>query len=159
MPGWRIGYTYIWDPEEKLTELRDAIARQARIRICANSPIQYALAKALEKPLDYLSDYVSTLKKRRDFAWKRLNEIDGLSCAKPKGAFYAFPKIEKLNHWKTDKDFVLDLLMTKQVLFVHGSGFDEVYGKGHFRTVFLPPIELMEEAFNRLEEFMNERTK
>jgi len=159
MPGWRIGYTYIWDPEEKLTELKDAIARQARIRICANSPIQYALAKALEKPLDYLSDYVTTLKKRRDFAWKRLNEIDGLSCAKPKGAFYAFPKIENLNHWKTDKDFVLDLLMTKQVLFVHGSGFDEVYGKGHFRTVFLPPIELMEEAFNRLEEFMNERTK
>ena len=82
-----------------------------------------------------------------------------MSCAKPKGAFYAFPKIENLNHWKTDKDFVLDLLMTKQVLFVHGSGFDEVYGKGHFRTVFLPPIELMDEAFNRLEEFMNERTK
>ena len=99
---------------------------------------------------------VEKLKKRRDFAYKRLNEIDGISTAKPQGAFYIFPKIEK-SVWKNDKEFVLDVLNETHVLFVHGSGFCPIYGKDHFRAVILPPIELMEEAFNRLEAFMKRR--
>ena len=67
-----------------------------------------------------------------------------------------FPKIEK-SVWKNDKEFVLDVLNETHVLFVHGSGFCPIYGKDHFRAVILPPIELMEEAFNRLEAFMKRR--
>ena len=99
---------------------------------------------------------VKKLKERRDFAYKRLNEIEGISTAKPQGAFYIFPKIES-NVWKDDKEFVLDVLNEVHVLFVHGSGFCPIYGKNHFRAVILPPIEMMEEAFNRLEAFMKKR--
>ncbi|MCK4433023.1 MAG: alanine aminotransferase, partial [Methanomicrobia archaeon] len=67
-------------------------------------------------------------------------------------AFYIFPKIDG-----DDKKFVLDVLNKAHVLFVHGSGFCPVYGKGHFRSVFLPPIETIERAMDALETFMKER--
>jgi aspartate/methionine/tyrosine aminotransferase len=59
--------------------------------------------------------------------------------------------------WKDDKEFVLDLLKNAHVLVVHGSGFCPVYGPGHFRAVILPPLNMMEEAFNRIENFMKKR--
>jgi aspartate/methionine/tyrosine aminotransferase len=101
------------------------------------------------------------LKKRRDFAYKRLNEIPGISTAKPEGAFYIFPKIEamKENVWNTDKEFVLDLLNETQVLVVPGSGFCSTYGKNHFRAVILPPMDTLEKAFDKMEVFMNRRLK
>jgi aspartate/methionine/tyrosine aminotransferase len=95
----------------------------------------------------------SKLKKRGEFTYKRLNEIDGISTTMPKGAFYIFPKIES-KKWKTDKQFVLDVMKEAHVLFVHGSGFDTEYGAGHFRSVFLPPVEVLGEAYDRLEAFM-----
>ena len=89
-----------------------------------------------------------------------LNEIEGISTAKPHGAFYIFPKIEAMDSgiWKNDREFVLDLLHTKHVLVVHGSGFCETYGKDHFRAVILPQISILEESFNKLEEFLKEKT-
>jgi len=90
---------------------------------------------------------------RGDFAYKRLNEIEGISTTKPKGAFYIFPKILS-KKWRTDKEFVLDVLYNTHVLFVHGSGFDPTYGSGHFRCVFLPPVEVLSDAFDRLDKFM-----
>ena len=59
--------------------------------------------------------------------------------------------------WKTDKDFVLDLLKEAHVLVVNGSGFCSIYGKNHFRAVILPTMEMLEEAFDKLESFMNKR--
>jgi aspartate/methionine/tyrosine aminotransferase len=59
--------------------------------------------------------------------------------------------------WKNDKEFVLDLLHTAHVLVVHGSGFCSNYGKNHFRAVILPPLEILEEAFNKIESFMKKR--
>jgi alanine-synthesizing transaminase len=93
------------------------------------------------------------LKKRGEFTHKRLNEIEGISTTKPKGAFYIFPKIES-KKWKSDKKFVLDVMKEAHVLFVHGSGFDTQYGAGHFRSVFLPPEAVLGEAYDRLEAFM-----
>ena len=69
---------------------------------------------------------------------------------------YVFPKIELGTRWKNDKEFVIDLLNKKQVLFVYGSGFGIKYGAGHFRVVYLAPIPILEQAFNKLEEFMKE---
>ncbi|MDK2869946.1 MAG: alanine-synthesizing transaminase [Pyrococcus sp.] len=155
--GWRLGYMYFVDPENKLSEVREAIDRLARIRLCPNTPAQFAAIAGLTGPMDYLKEYMKKLKERRDYIYKRLNEIPGISTTKPQGAFYIFPKIEE-GPWKNDKEFVLDVLHNAHVLFVHGSGFGE-YGAGHFRAVFLPPIEILEEAMDRFEKFMKERLK
>ena len=77
-----------------------------------------------------------------------------ISCSNPKGAFYAFPKIEQ-NKFKSDKEFVLELLRQKGVLTVHGSGFGEKYGSGHFRIVYLPKMEILESAMNKIEDFVH----
>ena len=79
--------------------------------------------------------------------------IPGLSCPTPKGAFYAFPKIEN-NKFSSDEEFVLKLLEEKGVLTVHGSGFGTKYGDGHFRIVFLPNLEVLDSAMKKIENFM-----
>jgi aspartate/methionine/tyrosine aminotransferase len=105
-----------------------------------------------------VKETVRKLRDRRDYAWKRLNEIDGISCAKPEGAFYVFPKIHAVGSmWKTDMEFALDLLRETGVLFVHGSGFDPVYGASHVRGVILPPIETLEQALDEVERFMERK--
>jgi alanine-synthesizing transaminase len=158
MTGWRLGYLYFHDQHGRLKELEQCIEKEARIRICANTPVQKAGIAALNGPQDHVKDLVSRLRQRRDYAWKRLNEIEGLSCAKPEGAFYVFPKIHAVgSKWKTDMEFALDLLKETGVLFVHGSGFDPKYGAGHVRGVFLPPVETLEQAFNEIERFMKKK--
>ncbi len=155
MTGWRLGYIYFHSPRGELKELKECVEKEARIRICANTPVQKAGVAALKGPQDHIREMVSKLRARRDYAWKRLNEIEGISCTKPEAAFYVFPKIYGVSlRWKTDLEFVLELLKETGVLFVHGSGFCPVYGAGHVRGVFLPPIETIEEAFNLLESFM-----
>ncbi|HLE76129.1 MAG TPA: aminotransferase class I/II-fold pyridoxal phosphate-dependent enzyme [Candidatus Bathyarchaeia archaeon] len=158
MTGWRLGYIYFHDPRNQLQELKQCIEKEGRIRICANTPVQKAGIAALNGPQDHVKDLVERLRQRRDYAWKRLNEIEGLSCAKPEGAFYVFPKIHAVgSKWRTDLEFALELLKETGVLFVHGSGFDPIYGAGHFRGVFLPPIGTLEQAFNEVERFMEKK--
>ena len=154
MSGWRIGYI-AFNNSSKLDLIRENLPKLARVRISTNLPVQYGALESLRGPQDYISKFVSELKKRRDFVIKRLNSISGLSCSNPKGAFYAFPKIEH-NKYKSDRDFVLGLLRTKGVLTVHGSGFGTKYGSGHFRLVFLPDIQTLDSALNNIEEFVNQ---
>jgi alanine-synthesizing transaminase len=158
MTGWRLGYLYFHSPDGRLQELKECIEKEARIRLCANTPVQKAGVAALNGPQDHIKTVVEKLRTRSNYAWKRLNEIQGISCAKPEAAFYVFPKIHAVgSKWKTDMDFALDLLKETGVLFVHGSGFDPVYGAGHVRGVILPPIETLEQAFNEAERFMKTR--
>ena len=155
MTGWRLGYLYFHNPQGRLKELKDCVEKEARIRLCANTPVQIAGAAALNGPQDHLKTTVEKIKQRSNFAWKRLNEIDGISCAKPEAAFYVFPSIHGVgSKWKTDMDFTLSLLRETGVLFVHGSGFDPVYGAGHVRGVVLPPLDTLEKAINEIEGFM-----
>ncbi len=160
VPGWRMGYV-MFHHQGELDGIQDAFMRIARSRLCANSICQLACIAALKGPQGHIKEVNDKLRKRRDFAYKRLNEIEGISTAKPQGAFYIFPKIEAMKEhlWKNDKEFVLDLLQTKHVLVVHGSGFCPIYGKNHFRAVILPDLKTLEEAFNNLEEFMKEKLK
>ena len=158
MTGWRLGYVYFHEQNGELQELKKTIEKEERIRICANTPTQMAGIAALNGPQDHIKQMVEKLKLRRDYAWNRLNEIGGVSCAKPEGAFYVFPKIHAVgSKWKTDIEFAVELLKETGVLLVHGSGFDPVYGAGHVRGVFLPPIEMLEEAFNEIERFMKKK--
>ncbi len=153
MSGWRIGYI-AFNQSPQLKELREHLPKLARVRIATSLPVQYAALESLRGPQNYIGDFVSEMKKHRDFVVKRLNEMPGLSCPNPRGAFYAFPKIEE-NPFGTDKEFVTELLQQKGVLTVHGSGFGRQYGSGHFRLVYLPSLEILDSAMNKIEEFVN----
>src|SRR5918995_321651 len=152
MTGWRCGYICMNSDCQKLENIRNNIPKLARVRIATNLPVQKAAVAALQGPQEYISETVTKLKKRRDLVVKRLNEIDGISCKLPNGAFYTFPKILD-NHWKDDKDFVLKLLNKTGILTVHGSGFGES-GRGHFRIVYLPNEQVLEEAMDKLSNFV-----
>jgi alanine-synthesizing transaminase len=153
MSGWRIGYI-AFNQSPKLEALREHLPKLARVRIATSLPVQHAALESLRGPQDYISNFVAEIKKHRDLVIKRLNEMPGLSCPTPKGAFYAFPKIEN-NKFGSDKEFVTKLLETKGVLTVHGSGFGEQYGSEHFRLVYLPKLEVLDSAMNKIEEFVS----
>ena len=152
MSGWRIGYIAFNDSPQ-LDLIRENLPKLARVRISTNLPVQHAALESLRGPQDYISDFVSELKKHRDYVIKRLNSMNNISCSNPQGAFYAFPKIEN-NPFDSDKDFVLELLKQQGVLTVHGSGFGTQYGSGHFRIVFLPNMKILESAMDKIEDFV-----
>jgi alanine-synthesizing transaminase len=158
LPGWRLGYAVFRDPRGELDEIKDGMMRQLRLRLSANNPCQMAVIEALKGPKDHLEETNRKLKERRDFVYKRINEIEGLSTTKPKGAFYIFPRVDS-NRWKSDMDFVLDVLRNAHVLLVPGSGFCTVGEGKHFRAVFLPPIEILEKAFDSIESYMKKAGK
>jgi aspartate/methionine/tyrosine aminotransferase len=154
-PGWRVGYIYFHDNDGELEPLRDAMVRQARIRICINGPAQAASAVALRSDGNHLKNMMKRLRERRDLIYKRFNEIDSISTQLPQAAFYIMPRIELNGRWQNDTEFVLDILDSTGIVFVPGSGFCPNFGASHFRSVFLPPLEMIDEAMNRLENFMD----
>ena len=154
MSGWRIGYI-AFNQSPQLEAIQENLPKLARVRIATSLPIQHAALESLRGSQDYIFNFVNQIKKHRDLVVKRLNEMPGLSCPNPKGAFYAFPKIET-SKFGNDKEFVTKLLESKGVLTVHGSGFGEQYGSGHFRLVYLPDLKILESAMNKIEEFVNQ---
>ena len=152
MSGWRIGYI-AFNNSPQLTPIRENLPKLSRVRFSTNLPVQYAALESLRGPQDYITNFVSELKIHRDYVIKRLNAMNNISCSNPQGAFYAFPKIEN-SKFGSDKEFVLELLRQKGVLTVHGSGFGAQYGSGHFRIVYLPNMEILESAMNKIEDFV-----
>jgi aspartate/methionine/tyrosine aminotransferase len=159
MTGWRCGYVCFNSNASGLDELRKNVPKLARVRISANLPVQVAAVEALRGPQTHIIDLVEKLRKRRDYVVKRLNAIEGISCRIPHGAFYVFPKVYLDRYWEDDQQFVLDLLSKTGVLTVHGSGFGKAYGSSHFRIVYLPKEEVLEQAMDKLEHFMHESYK
>ncbi|TKJ27910.1 MAG: alanine aminotransferase [Promethearchaeota archaeon Loki_b31] len=153
--GWRLGYLYYHDPENKLDELKNGIAKMARARLSANSVAQFAAIEILRTSSNHTVEMVQKLKERRDYSYNRLRKIEGVSCVKPNGAFYLFPKLDlkELGRWKDDKELVVDLLKETGVCTVYGSGFGD-YGKGHMRITFLPKVEILEKVYNLIEEYL-----
>ncbi len=155
VPGWRLGYLYTYDPEEKLSQLREDVEKQARLRLCANAPAQKAAVVALRGPQDHLKKINKHLRERRDIVYNRFEEMTEIHANKPRGSFYIFPKVVNLHsRWKDDEEFVKDLLRETGVLVVHGSGFGMARGSGLFRLVYLAPSEILEDSMDRLENFM-----
>jgi alanine-synthesizing transaminase len=151
VPGWRIGWMIFHNPNGIMTTYVEAINKLVRARLCANHPLQYAIKPALLGPQEHLIDTIDKLRTRGEFTEKRMNEIPGLSCNSITGAFYAFPTIDLDQFdFDSDYDFIISLLKEKQVLCVHGSGFGR---PSAFRIVFLPPMDVLEESYNRIEEF------
>lgn len=152
VPGFRIGWGIISGKDENLREYIEAINKILRARLSANHPEQYGLVAALEKDQSHLDVAMAKLAKRRDLTFEMLNSIPGISCVKPEGAFYAFPK---LHTNKLDVDFVKGLLKETGVVVVHGSGFGQLPGTQHFRVVFLPNEQILTKAYNNIGAFYN----
>ncbi len=151
VPGWRAGWMAFRDPDDELAAIQEAVMKQARLRLCAPGPVQHAIAKALEPNASHFQPLREKLAARARLVEARLAETDALDVAPLEGAFYAFVRINELGG-RTDKQWVLDLLEQEKVLTVHGSGFGEA-GAGHFRMVFLPQEDVLEEALDRVIRF------
>jgi len=153
--GWRLGYMYYHDPENKLEDLKAGIAKLARARLSASSVAQYAAIEILKNPGTHTKEMVKKLKERRDYSYNRLRKIEGITCVKPNGAFYLFPKLdfEEFTAWKDDKEFTINLLEKTGICGVYGSGFGD-FGNGHVRFTFLPNKGILETVYNSLEEFL-----
>ncbi|MBY8982445.1 MAG: aminotransferase class I/II-fold pyridoxal phosphate-dependent enzyme, partial [Candidatus Lokiarchaeota archaeon] len=155
MTGWRLGYLYYHDPENKLTELKEGMAKLARARLSASSIAQYAAIEIFRTKSNHTQDLVKKLRERRDYSYNRIRKIEGISCVNANGAFYLFPKIDfnELDRWDNDKDFAIDLLKETGVCSVYGSGFGN-FGKGHIRLTFLPNIDVLSEVYDHVENFL-----
>jgi alanine-synthesizing transaminase len=156
MTGLRCGYICMNNGSRQLDSLRKNIFKLARVRIASNFPVQIAANAALNGPQNHIDEMVQKLQKRRDFVFKRLNEFNGVYCKKPKGAFYLFPEIDLQNRWKSDLEFVIEMLNSTGVLTVHGSGFG-TSGSNHFRVVYLPEESILEEAMDKIDLFLKKK--
>ena len=150
VPGFRIGWGVVSGNKNFLSNYLEAINKILRSRLSANHPEQYSIPGALEGNQEHLEIAMQKLTRRRDMTVDMMNAIDGISCVKPEGAFYAFPKLEIKN---SDNHFVSELIKETGVVVVPGTGFGQVPGTAHMRLVFLPPEEILEKAYNRIGEF------
>lgn len=153
-PGWRIGWVVVSGDGVALKPYVEAAHKLLRARLSANHPEQYAIPAALEGSQDYLREVISKLRARRDVTVGACQSIPGIHCVPPRGAFYAFPRIDIP---EPDEVFVKELLVQKHILLVHGSGFGEKAGTRHFRAVFLPPEETLCQAYAAIGDFVRER--
>jgi len=153
-PGWRIGYFALFDPTGRTAGLRDGLERLLRSRLCASAPAQMGYLAGLEGGKEWMKGYNERLLKQRNRCIERIENIEGLEVQTPGGAFYMFVKLTDEKWANNDKKFVLDLLHEEHVLCVHGSGFSPALGRGHFRLVFLPEVDVLDDAFDRIERFL-----
>jgi alanine-synthesizing transaminase len=153
VPGWRVGWMR-YTHENQMPELTGAISRLASGRLCSPTPAQYAVAPALDGNREFQKDFLSELKRRRDFCVRRVRNNPYLSCEMPAAAFYLMIKAEKKLGGRTDEQFVLDVLKETGVLVVHGSGFGVDPHLGYFRMVYLADEATLGEVFNRIDKFM-----
>lgn len=154
--GFRAGWMVISGKKSMAKDYIEGLNILTSMRLCSNVPAQYTIQTALGG-YQSIQDLVISggrLREQRDYAYERLNSIPGLSCVKPKGAFYAFPKVDvKRFNIKDDEKFILDLLIKEKVLLVQGTGFNWP-NPDHFRVVFLPAIPDLKLAMDRIENFL-----
>jgi len=154
--GFRTGWLIVSGAKHRATDYIEGLDILASMRLCSNVPTQHAIQTALGgyQSINELTAPGGRLHEQRELAWRMLNDIDGVTCVKPSGALYLFPKLDiKKFNISDDEKFVLDLLIKEKVLVVQGSGFN--WPKpDHFRIVFLPRVEELTEAIKRIERFL-----
>lgn len=154
VPGWRIGWGIVSGDAAALKAYTEGVHRLLRARLCANHPEQYAIKAALEGSQDHLIEVQRKLRARRDLTQKWCEATPRVSCVAPRGAFYAYPRIDIP---ESDEVFVKDLIRQKHVMVVHGSGFGQKPGSKHFRIVFLPDEQILTKAYAGIADFLRER--
>jgi alanine-synthesizing transaminase len=154
--GFRSGWLVISGPKQHARNYIEGLATLAGTRLCANVPGQYAIQAALGGRQS-IADLIlpgGRLHEQRDHAWERLNEIPGVSCVKPKGALYAFPRLDPAVHAiHDDEKFVLDLLLREKIQVVQGTGFSWPH-PDHFRILTLPRVDDLDAAIGRIGRFL-----
>ncbi|MCF7519307.1 MULTISPECIES: pyridoxal phosphate-dependent aminotransferase [Pseudoalteromonas] len=153
--GLRMGWMVLSGRTSMMEDLSRGLDMLASMRLCANVPAQYAIQQALGgvQSIDNLINPGGRLYVQRDIAWRGLNAIDGISCKKPKGALYAFAKVDTAHfNIKNDERMILDLLKAEKILLVHGRAFNWP-DPDHFRLVFLPNKDDLTEAMSKMQRF------
>jgi alanine-synthesizing transaminase len=156
--GFRSGWMVVSGAKHRARDYIEGLDILASMRLCANVPAQHAIQTALGG-YQSIREFIvpgGRLYDQRELAWSRLNAIDGISCVKPKGALYLFPKLDARRFNISDDDqFALDLLRQEKILVVQGTGFNWPE-PDHFRIVFLPRVEDLAHAIGRLEHFLRD---
>ena len=154
--GFRQGWMVITGPKKPIQGYVEGIKMMMSMRLCANVPLQHAIQTALGgyQSINELIVPGGRLHTQREVLYQRLNAIDGVSVVKPHGALYMFPKLDtKKFNIKDDQKFCLDLLRQEKMLLVQGTGFNWI-APDHFRIVFLPSVDVLNDACDRLEHFL-----
>ena len=154
--GYRAGWMVVSGDKRQARDYIEGLNMLASMRLCANVPGQMAIQTALGgyQSINDLVGPHGRLTRQRDLAWKMLTEIPGVTCVKPKGALYLFPKLDpKMYPVKDDEQLMLELLKEEKVLLVQGSGFNWP-SPDHFRVVFLPHEDDLTEAIGRIARFL-----
>ncbi len=154
--GYRSGWMILSGAKHQATDFIEGLTILSSMRLCANVPAQWAIQTALGG-YQSINDLVrpgGRLYEQRNVAWEMLNEIPGVSCVKPQGALYMFPKLDPKRYPIVDDErLVLDLLNQEKIQLVQGSGFNQPDTQ-HFRLVFLPHKEILVDAIGRLARFL-----
>lgn len=146
MTGWRVGYAA--GPEYIISQM---IKYQENVAASVNTAAQYAAIEALTGPQEQQKAMVDTYKKRRSLIVKGIQDIAGLSCVDPKGAFYLFANIKKTG--MSSEEFALRLLQEERVVVIPGNGFGEA-GEGFIRISYATSEEMIEEGLRRIAKFL-----
>lgn len=159
LAGFRSGWAVLSGPRHDVGSYVEGLEILANMRLCANVPAQHAVATALggRHGLDELVLPGGRLREQRDTALQLLDEIPGVSCVRPKGALYLFPRLDpEVYPVEDDQKLVLDLLREQNLLVVQGTGFN--WPKpDHLRLVTLPHVDDLREAIGRFAEFLSQR--
>ena len=154
--GFRVGWMVLSGAKDKAKDYIEGLNMLSNMRLCSNVPAQSIVQTALggyQSVIEYLVPG-GRIYEQREYIYKAINDIPGLSAVKPKAAFYIFPKIDvKKFHIYDDEKFALDFLREKKVLVTHGKGFN--WDKpDHFRIVYLPRVEELKTATEKLADFL-----
>lgn len=159
--GFRGGWLIMCGAKHRAKSYVEGLTLLASMRLCANAMAQLGIQTALGgyQSIKDLVIPTGRLYKQMELCLDKLTAIDGITCVRPKGAMYCFPKIDlKKFDFKSDDEFVYDLLEEKHILVVPGNGFNYPT-KDHFRIVFLPPVEMLGQAMDKMTALFEHRRK
>ncbi|MDE6816713.1 MAG: aminotransferase class I/II-fold pyridoxal phosphate-dependent enzyme [Lachnospiraceae bacterium] len=153
--GFRIGWMILSGNKDIAKDYIEGLNMLSNMRLCSNVPAQSIVQTALGG-YQSVNSYIvpgGRIYEQREYIYRALTDIPGITAVKPKAAFYIFPKIDiQKFHITDDEKFALDLLKEKKILIVHGGGFNWKQ-PDHFRVVYLPRIEVLEDAAEKLADF------
>lgn len=158
MAGFRSGWLILSGAKELAKDYFQGLEMLASMRLCANVPSMFAVQTALGgyQSIEELVTPGGRLYEQRELAWQKLNAIPGISCVKPQGAMYLFPRLDpQVYNIACDEQFVLDLLTQEHILLVQGSAFNWPE-PDHFRIVFLPDVKVLSDAIDRLGAYLHQ---
>ncbi|MGA5300417.1 pyridoxal phosphate-dependent aminotransferase [Nucisporomicrobium flavum] len=154
--GFRSGWMALSGPLHRATEYVEGLQLLANMRLCPNVPAQHAVQTALGgfQSIKTLIRPGGRLYEQRNHAWRKINEIPGVDCVKPEGALYLFARLDpEVHKIRDDQRLIIDLLEQQLMLLSHGTGFN-LPTPDHIRMVFLAPVDVLDDATDRLRRFL-----